>query len=202
MLGPSPLRQPLERERSIFATHEIVSDTPPKRRLEQEEQEELTVSDVFSQQTTEDGLADYAMENTDGYNMTDQRGVEILLCKSTTGFRMGPPEVSPPCKDRLSHCAGMDAATGTARLSGNAQDPRSTRGKASRKKKKKRQGPGAASAVTTARGFNALISGDEDSDFSNPGSRGLSPWLPPLVGGGNSPGLRPSPSSAGISALK
>jgi serine/threonine protein kinase len=204
MLGPSPLREPLECERNIVATHPLGSKIPTKQWLLQEQREEFTVSDVFSPQATEDGLVDYAVENPNGHNMTAQcENVKIAIDKSATGFRMGPPEVCSTLKDRLSHCAVMNATAGSARLSGNTQGHRSNREKASRKKKKKRrQGADTASATTTPRGFNVLISGDEDSDFSNPGSRAFSPWPSPLVGSGNSPCLRPSTSSAGISALK
>jgi len=74
-------------------------------------------------------------------------------------------------------------------------------GKAARKKKRAIRK--AAPAMSTVRGFTPAASGDDDSDYSTTSSsKRLIPRLHDLTSPTSSPGLRPSSSCGGISALR
>ncbi|TKA70788.1 hypothetical protein B0A49_07355 [Cryomyces minteri] len=77
------------------------------------------------------------------------------------------------------------------------------RNKAAKRKKKKRVMKPGAPAMTTIRGFQTPVtSGGEESDFSSVGTPRLTPRIKDLASGTASPGLRTSPSSGRVSALK
>ncbi|PGH01230.1 AGC/RSK protein kinase [Helicocarpus griseus UAMH5409] len=192
MYASSPLRRPLERESNILPTLPCGSDA--KTRSSWVAQEELAVSDVFAPQTSED-LNRAADEPRSQDEVAETKAVPG---KSSTGFHLCPPEASPTRKAPAVQ-PGREGLTGdNGRLAADNLGPR---GKNKRKKKLRRPAE-VQPAATTVRGFNANANTEDESDHSNTGSKTLSPWLPPRVNCGNSPGLRPSSSNGGISALK
>ncbi|KAK2809612.1 hypothetical protein FQN50_003669 [Emmonsiellopsis sp. PD_5] len=195
MFTSSPLRRPLDRESNILPTPPNDSNTKAKKSWLA--QEEFTVADVFAPQTDEE--SDHVMKDANTQGVVGGSG--SVPDKISVGFRLGPPEVSPtrkstPQSGRKDAIGGHGAATLDNLGSGGP------RAKGPRRKKKTRQGAELPPSIATIRGFNANASGEDEPDYSNAGSKTLSPWLPPRVSNGNSPGLRPSSSSGGISALK
>lgn len=187
MFAPSPLRRPpLDCELNILSTDQDGNDSRSAKSWL--EQEEFTVSDVFAPQTDKD--FDHVSEEAHAGNRVAE--AEAIPGESLTGFRLYGPEISPT---RNTTCV---QSTGTGHL---MVDNLGSRGK-NRRKKKLRRPAEVHAAATTVRGFVANASTEDESDYSNPGSKTLSPWLPPRVSCGNSPGLRPSSSSGGISTLK
>lgn len=194
MFAPSPLRRPpLDCESGILSTPPNGSDSRSAKSWLV--QEEFTVSDVFAPQTDED--FDHVAEEAHPRDSVAE--AEAVLRKPSAGFRLCPPEASPASRKTLSAQPSRKDMVGDA---GHlAVDNLGPRGKNKRKKKLRRPAEVKA-AATTVRGFNANASTEDESDYSNPGSKTLSPWLPPRVSCGNSPGLRPSSSNGGISTLK
>ncbi|OAT10539.1 AGC/RSK protein kinase [Blastomyces gilchristii SLH14081] len=193
MFAPSPLRRPpLDCEPKIVSTLPNGGDSRSAKPWTA--QEEFTVSDVFAPQIDEDFV--HAAEKADAHNGVAE--AEAVRGKYSTGFRLCPPETSPTRKATPSQPSRKELVSDTGNL---VVDGLGHRGKNRRKKKLQRSAEVQA-AATTVRGFNANASTDDEFDYSNPGSKNLSPWLPPRVNCGNSPGLRPSSSNGGISTLK
>ncbi|KAK8194191.1 hypothetical protein M8818_007379 [Zalaria obscura] len=110
----------------------------------------------------------------------------------------GPVQNTAP-KSSLTHARMLDPneAPAPMKLDHNAIK------KAARKKKKKRGMAPGAPATTVIRGFHTPVtSGGEESDASTIGTPVISPQLQSAARFSGSPGLKPSPSSNGISALK
>ncbi|EEH19916.2 AGC/RSK/RSKP70 protein kinase [Paracoccidioides brasiliensis Pb03] len=189
MFKSSPLRCPLDRDSNILST--LPNESHAATTKSWLAQEEFTVSDVFAPQTGEDPDREHHPDD-------NQAEAETVVRKVSAGFRLGPPEVSPARNPPASQ-SGRNNVPGDVRYL--EVDKLGSRGK-SRKKKKLRRPAEVRSDVTTVRGFNAKTLAEDESDYSNYGSKPFPLWQPPLVSCANSPGLRPSSSNGGISSLK
>ncbi|OJD18096.1 AGC/RSK protein kinase [Emergomyces pasteurianus Ep9510] len=193
MFAPSPLRRPpLDCESNVLSS--LPNDSDSKSAKPWLAHEEFTVSDVFAPQTEED--FGYVAEEAHPRGRVGE--AEAVPRKLSTGFRLCPPEVSPIRIAPSALPSRKDVAGDTGHL---VVDNSGSRGKNRRKKKLRRPAEVQATA-TTVYGFNANASTEDESDYSNPASKTISPWLPPRVSCADSPSLRPSSSNGGISTLK
>ncbi len=143
-----------------------------------------------------------------GEGVTDGAGGAVMVVDEVALSQTLCPNVTTPpisITPRLSAATTLDALRGEQRGKAiqtgvTANAPHLT-GRAARKKKRgmKKGAP----AMSTVRGFTPAASGDDDSDCSTASSsRRLAPRFGELTSSTSSPGLRPSSSGGGISALR
>lgn len=159
-------------------------------------QEEFTVSDVFSPQMADNGPVEPAVGGSGDVNISDKSGITSKIPMNKTNGDVQDNLHPPMRNDDTPTTPGIDESAGATL---QMQLLNSKTAKKKKKKRKKQQEGETSPTMTTVRGFTPIASGDEGSDVSQVGVNGKSTRPTPLAG---SPGLRPSSSSGGISALK
>lgn len=161
-------------------------------------QEEFTVSDVFSPQMADQGPTEPAAEGPGDIDMPDVSGITSKIPMNKTNGDVQDNFHPPPRKDDTPTTPGIDESAKTV-LQMHLLNGKTAKKKKKKKKKQQARDGKVSPTMTTVHGFTPMASADEDSDVSQVSFAGKSPRPKPLAG---SPGLRPSSSSGGISALK